>query len=93
MHDFDPRDFTSGDRDDRVLATVGAFGVVSSHDIEASFRWAGDHRSADLRHLGEKRLNDVQVYRAYREAAERLTSSGGRLRRVVLDSESAGTPA
>ena len=195
MHDFDPRDFTSHDRDDRrldlirgghgehaarspdratgdprdiavrhvdlpsgprrepvrvrgrdyslngsqsrVLATVGAFRVVSSHDLEVSFGLAGDHRSADLRHLRENGLvetvprpghgdrivtltergrdlleanrrpgaggggarqafyagvrkpreleHDVQVYRAYREAADRLTSRGGRLRRVVLD--------
>jgi hypothetical protein len=197
MHDFDPRDFTSHDRDDRrpdlsrgghgehtargpdratrdprdvavrhvdlpsgprrepvrvrgrnyslngsqgrVLATVGAFRVLSSHDLEASFGRAGDHRSADLRQLRENGLIDVvprpghgdrivtltergrdlleaqrrpgeggagarqafyagvrkprelehdaQVYRAYREAANRLTSRGGRLQRVVLDYE------
>jgi DNA-binding PadR family transcriptional regulator len=197
MHDFDPRDFTSHDRDDRradlsraghgehasrrpdratrdprdiavrhvdlpngprrepvrvrgrdyslngsqsrVLATVGAFRVISSHDLEASVGRAGDHRSADLRHLREHGLIDVvprpghgdrivtltergrdlleaqrrpgeggagtrqafyagvrkphelehdaQVYRAYREAADRLTSRDGRLRRVVLDYE------
>jgi hypothetical protein len=197
MHDFDPRDFTSHDRDDRrpdlsrgghsdhaargpdratrdprdiavrhvdlptgprrepvrvrgrdyslngsqsrVLATVGAFRVVSSHDLEASFGRAGDHRSSDLRHLRKNGLidtvprpghgdrivtltergrdlleaqrrpgeggvgarqafyagvrkpreleHDAQVYRAYRETADRLTSRGGRLRRVVLDYE------
>jgi hypothetical protein len=133
------RDYTLNGNQSRVLATVGAFRVVSSHDIEESFGRAGDHRSADLRHLRENGLietvpwpghgdrivtltergrdlleanrhpreggagarqafyagvrkpreleHDAQVYRAYREAADRVTSRGGRLRRVVLDYE------
>jgi DNA-binding PadR family transcriptional regulator len=133
------RDYSLNGGQSRVLATVGAFRVVSSHDLEASFGRAGDHRSADLRHLRENGLidtvprpghgdrivtltergrdlleaqrrpgeggagarqafyagvrkpreleHDAQVYRAYREAAQRLTGRGSRLRRVVLDYE------
>jgi hypothetical protein len=133
------RDYSLNGDQSRVLATVGAFRVVSSHNLEASFGRAGDHRSADLRHLRENGLIDVvprpghgdrivtltergrdlleaqrrpgeggagtrqafyagvrkprelehdaQVYRAYGEAADRLTSRGDRLRRVVLDYE------
>jgi hypothetical protein len=40
----------------RVLATVGAFRVLSSHDLEAGFGRAGDYRSADLRHVRENGL-------------------------------------
>jgi hypothetical protein len=140
------RDYSLNGDQSRVLATVGAFRVVSSHDLEESFGRAGDHRSADLRHLRENGLidtiarpghgdrivtltergrdlleaqrwpsqggggarqafyagvrkqreleHDVQVYRAYLEAAERVTSHGGRLRRVVLDYElKRGIPA
>lgn len=42
--------------------------------------YAGIRKPRELEH-------DVQVYRAYREAADRLTSRGGRLRRVALDYE------
>ncbi len=131
------RDYSINGHQSRMLATVGAFRVVSSRDLEASFGRIDDPRSADLRHLRQSRLietirrpghrdrivtltedgrhllecqrrpvqagaqqefyagirkpreleHDVQVYRAYREAADRLTSRGSRLQRVVLDYE------
>ena len=131
------RDYCINGHQSRMLATVGAFRVVSSRDLEASLGRGGNRRSADLRHLRESGLietrplpghrdrvvtltdqgrellesqrrpgeegarqafyagvrkpreleHDVQVYRAYREAADRLTGGGNRLRRVVLDYE------
>ena len=130
------RDYEINGNQSRVLATVGAFRVVSSRDLEASFGRAGNPRSSELRHLRESGLvqtaplpghrdrvvtlteqgrellegrrrpgeggpqafyagvrkpreleHDVQVYRAYLEAADRLTERGDRLRRVVLDYE------
>jgi DNA-binding PadR family transcriptional regulator len=131
------RDYDINGDQSRVLATVGAFRVVSSRDLEASLGRAGNPRSPDLRHLRESGLvqtaplpghrdrivtltdqgrevlearrrpgedgasqafyagirkpreleHDTQVYRAYLEAADRLTERGDRLRRVVLDYE------
>lgn len=130
------RDYDINGNQSRVLATVGAFRVVSSRDLEASLGRAGNPRSFDLRHLRETGLvqtaplpgyrdrvvtlteqgrellearrrpgehapqafyagvrkpreleHDAQVYRAYLEAADRLTERGDRLRRVVLDYE------
>jgi DNA-binding MarR family transcriptional regulator len=130
------REYEVNDNQSRVLATVGAFRVVSSRDLEASLGRAGNPRSSDLRHLRESGLvqtvplpghrdrvvtltehgrellearrrpgedaaqafyagirkpreleHDAQVYRAYLEAADRLTERGDRLRRVVLDYE------
>jgi hypothetical protein len=42
--------------------------------------YAGVRKPRELEH-------DAQVYRAYLEAADRLTNRGDRLRRVVLDYE------
>jgi DNA-binding MarR family transcriptional regulator len=130
------REYEVNGNQSRVLATVGAFRVVSSRDLEASLGRAGNPRSSDLRHLRESGLvqtvqlpghrdrvvtltehgrellearrrpgedaaqafyagirkpreleHDTQVYRAYLEAADRLTERGDRLRRVVLDYE------
>ena len=130
------REYDINGNQSRVLATVGAFRVVSSRDLEASLGRAGNPRSSDLRHLRESGLvqtvplpghrdrvvtltehgrellearrrpgedaaqafyagirkpreleHDTQVYRAYLEAADRLTERGDRLRRVVLDYE------
>ena len=131
------RDYCMNGHQSRMLATVGAFRVVSSRDLEAGFDRSGGPRPADLRYLRESRLietiprpghrdrivtlteygrtllesqrrpgedgarqafyagirkpreleHEVQVYRAYREAADRLTGGGNRLRRVVLDYE------
>jgi DNA-binding MarR family transcriptional regulator len=130
------REYEINGNQGRVLATVGAFRVVSSRDLEASLGRAGNPRSSDLRHLRESGLvqtvpllghrdrvvtltehgrellearrrpgedaaqafyaglrkpreleHDTQVYRAYLEAADRLTERGDRLRRVVLDYE------
>ena len=130
------REYEMNGNESRVLATVGAFRVVSSRDLESSLGRAGNARSSDLRHLRESGLvqtvplpghrdrvvtltehgrellearrrpgeeaaqaffagvrkpreleHDTQVYRAYLEAADRLTERGNRLRRVVLDYE------
>lgn len=130
------REYEVNGNQSRVLATVGAFRVASSRDLEASLGRAGNPRSSDLRHLRESGLlhtaplpghrdrvvtltehgrellealrrpgedaaqafyaglrkpreleHDTQVYRAYLEAADRLTERGDRLRRVVLDYE------
>jgi len=130
------RDYDINGNQSRVLATVGAFRVVSSRDLEASLGHAGNPRSFELRHLRESGLvqtvplpghrdrvvtlteqgrellesrrrpgegsrqafyagvrkpreleHDVQVYRAYLKAADRLTERGDRLRRVILDYE------
>ena len=50
------RDYEINGNQSRVLATVGAFRVVSSRDLETSFGRAGNPRSADLRHLRESGL-------------------------------------
>src|SRR5512133_1459543 len=130
------REYEINGNQGRVLATVGAFRVVSSRDLEASLGRAGNPRSSDLRHLRESGLvqtvslpghrdrvvtltehgrellearrrpgedaaqafyaglrkpreleHDTQVYRAYLEAADRITERGDRFRRVVLDYE------
>jgi hypothetical protein len=49
---------------------------VARHRFDAVLTW----KPRELEH-------NAQVYRAYREAAERLTGRGSRLRRVVLDYE------
>ena len=49
------RDYEINGNQSRVLATVGAFRVVSSRDLEASLGRAGNPRSPDLRHLRESR--------------------------------------
>jgi hypothetical protein len=130
------RDYAINSNQSRVLATVGAFRVVSSRDLEASLGRVANPRSSEFRHLRESGLvqtaplpghrdrvvtlteqgrellegrrrpaedspqafyagvrkpreleHDVQVYRAYLQAADRLTERGHRLRRVVLDYE------
>jgi len=50
------RDYDINGNQSRVLATVGAFRVVSSRDLEASLGRAGNPRSSDLRHLRETGL-------------------------------------
>jgi hypothetical protein len=50
------RDYEINGNQSRVLATVGAFRVVSSRDLAASLGRAGNPRSSDLRHLRESGL-------------------------------------
>jgi hypothetical protein len=130
------REYTLRGSETRTLATVGAFRVVSSHDLRDNNDRPLDPRSGDLRHLREQGLvetvrvpgsrthavaltkdgcsllerhrdrdqgprqtfwdglkrerereHDLQVYRAYERAAERLADRGARIERVILDHE------
>jgi hypothetical protein len=72
----------------RMLATVGAFRVVSANRCERHDRaheprqtfYAGFRKPRELTH-------DTKVYRAYQRAEERLRDHGGRVNGVVLDYE------
>jgi hypothetical protein len=50
------REYEVNGNQSRVLATVGAFRVASSRDLEASLGRAGNPRSSDLRHLRKSGL-------------------------------------
>lgn len=135
MRDRD-REYTLRGSETRTLATVGAFRVVSSHDLRDQRDRPLSPRTGDLRHLRNQGLvetarvpgsrehavaltkagrsllerhrdgahgngqtlwdglkrerereHDIQVYRAYERAAERLAERRGRVDRVVLDHE------
>ncbi len=63
----------------RVLATVGAFRVVSSRDLEASLGRAGNPRSADIRHLRESGLVQTARLPGHRDRVVTLTEQGREL--------------
>jgi hypothetical protein len=73
-----------GSRDHAVALTKEGRSLLerhrdASHDGRQTF-WNGLKRERELEH-------DLQVYRAYERDAERLTESGARIDRVVLDHE------
>ena len=51
------REYTLRGSESRTLATVGAFRVVSSHDLRDYHDRPADPRFGDLRHLREQRLS------------------------------------
>jgi len=73
-----------GSREHAVALTKEGRSLLEHHrDRDQSARqtfWHGVKRERELAH-------DVQVYRAYERAAERLENRGGRVDRVVLDHE------
>ena len=73
------RDYAINGNQSRVLATVGAFRVVSSRDLEASFGRAGDPRSSDLRHLRESGLVQTAPLPGHRDRVVTLTEQGREL--------------
>ena len=73
------RDYEINGNQSRVLATVGAFRVVSSRDLEASLGRAGNPRSSDLRHLRESGLVQTVPLPGHRDRVVTLTEHGREL--------------
>lgn len=73
------RHYEINGRESRALATVGAFRVVSSRDLEASPGRAGHSRAGDLRHLRESGLVETMPLPGHRDRAVTLTEQGREL--------------
>jgi hypothetical protein len=70
------REYTLRGSESRTLATVGAFGVVSSRDLRDHHDRMLDPRSGDLRHLREQGLVETVRVPGYRDSAVVLTREG-----------------
>jgi hypothetical protein len=70
------REFTLRGSESRILATVGAFRVVSSRDLRDSRDHELDPRSGDLRHLREQGLVEMVRVPGTSEHAIVLTKEG-----------------
>jgi hypothetical protein len=70
------REYTLRGSESRTLATVGAFRVVSSHDLRDHHDRPADPRSSDLRHLREEGLIETLRVPGYRDHAVVLTKEG-----------------
>jgi DNA-binding MarR family transcriptional regulator len=75
VHDRD-REYTLRGSESRMLATVGAFRVVSSRDLRDHDGSPADSRSGDLRHLREQGLIETTRVPGYRDHAVSLTKDG-----------------
>jgi hypothetical protein len=73
------REYEINGNQGRVLATAGAFRVVSSRDLEASLGRPGNPRSLDLRHLRESRLVQTVPLPGHRDRVVTLTEHGREL--------------
>jgi len=73
------RDYEINGKQSRERATVGAFRVVSSRDLEASLGRAGNPRSSDLRHLRESGLVQTAPLPGHRDRIVTLTEQGREL--------------
>lgn len=73
------REYEVNGNQSRVLATVGAFRVASSRDLEASLGRAGNPRSSDLRHLRESGLVQSVPLPGHRDRVVTLTEHGREL--------------
>jgi hypothetical protein len=70
------REYTLRGSETRTLATVGAFRVVSSRDLQDHHGRPADPRSGDLRHLREQGLINTVRVPGSREHAVALTKEG-----------------
>jgi hypothetical protein len=73
------RDYEINGNQSRLLATVGAFRVVSSRDLEVSLGRAGNPRSSDFRHLRESGLVQAVPLPGHRDRVVTLTERGREL--------------
>src|SRR6267142_204503 len=70
------REYTLRGSESRTLATVGAFRVVSSRDLQDHRDHPVDPRSGDLRHLREQGLVETIRIAGSRDYAVALTKEG-----------------
>ncbi|MPY88900.1 MAG: hypothetical protein GEU99_13350 [Luteitalea sp.] len=70
------REYTLRGSESRTLATVGAFRVVSSRDLQDHHGGPADPRSGDLRHLRDEGLIETVRVPGYRDPAVVLTKDG-----------------
>jgi hypothetical protein len=81
------RSYSLRESESRSLATVGAFRVVSAHDLRDHHDRPGDPRDSDLRHLREQGLIQTVHVDGRRDAAIVLTDGGRDLLEATRDRE------